>query len=686
MPDEQKDNLKDGLSSANVKEFLRLAQERFKLAAEAEMEARSQSLDDLAFSIGEQWPKDIQADRNNDGRPCLTINRLPQFIHNVVNEYRQQRPAAQINPVGDGADVDTAQILGGVVRHVETNSDAEIADDHAFDCMTRIGFGYERIITEKVDDETGEQEIYIKRIKDPFTVYMMPGCDEPDDSDAEWAFIVADLSPEEYKSKYNTSTMASWADASSIGDNSPGWATKNYIRVAEYFYCVGKGKKRKVKWALINAIEILDETDWPGKYIPIISMRGDDFYVNGKRHIAGMVRHAKDPQRMFNYWESAATEAIALAPKAPFVAAEGQLEGREEEWRQANRRNLAVLQYKPVGIGGQTAPPPQRNQVEPPIQAMSFMLKQAAEDLQATTGINDANLGKARPDESGKAVLARQKQGDLATLHFSDNAARSIRYRTRQLLDLFPKVYDTARIQRIIMPDGDVKQVVLYNGKSQSQQAQGMLSDKIKKAIDISVGRYDVTVSVGPSYQSKRQEAVASELELLKSLPPQAAMNVMDLIVKNMDWPGAQAIADRFKKMLPPQMQADDDTDPKAKVQILQAQLQQMSQQHELLTKTVNELTETLKSKQIEQQGKLDIEKLNADVKIAIAEIQTKAQDAKMRFEWEQEVWRMTHDFGMQKDQQAHEKDLAAQAAANQSAQSAQDAAQAANNGTGGAQ
>lgn len=686
MPDDPKPD-------KSVKEFLKLAQDRFKLAAEAEQATRKDSLDDVDFSIGNQWPMDIQTDRNQDGRPCLTINRCPQFIRNVVNEYRQQRPAIGVNPVGDGADTDTAQIVQGILRHIEVNSDAEVAYDHAFECMVRGGFGYYRIVTDYACDGSDEQEIFIKRIKNQFSVYMDPDCVEPDESDAKWAFIVANLSPEEYKQEYPNSDLAGWTEATSIGDNAPGWVTKDHIRVAEYFYCetnlTGKRPKRKVKWAKINAIEKLEESDWLGSYIPIVSVRGDDLDVNGKRHLAGLVRHLKDPQRMFNYWESAATETIALAPKAPWVAAEGQLEGREEEWRQSNRRNLAVLQYKGIDVAGRPVEKPSRSSVEPPIQAMSLMLRQAAEDMQATAGLNDANLGKARPDESGKAVLARQKQGDLATLHFSDNAARSMRCCARQLIDLFPKVYNTARVQRIILPDGDVKHIVIHSGQDQAQDAQGLLSDSIKKVYDISVGRYDVTASVVPSYQSKRQEAVASELELLKVLPPQAAMNVMDLIVGNMDWPGAKTMAERFKKMLPPQMQDEDDTDPKVKVQMLQAQLQAMGQQHELLTKTVNELTETLKSKQVEAANKLDIEKLKVEAQIAIAEINTKSQEAQTRLKMEQDLWAElhggAHDRALQADQQGHEKDMAAITAANQSAQSAQDAAQS-NNGAGGSQ
>lgn len=704
MPEEKK----------NTAEFISRAMERFKLATEAEAGTRKASLDDVDFSVGKQWPEDIAAQRNLDGRPCLTMNHLPQFIRQVTNEYRQQRPATKVNPVGSGSDIDTAEIFQGAIRHIEVNSDAEVADDHAFDCMVRSGFGYTRIVTEYVDDESNDQELKIKRIKNQFTVYFDPNAVEPDYSDAAWCFIIQDMPIDTYKSAHSDSKMASLSEFTSIGDSAPGWATKETIRVAEYFTVETSSKKyfyledgqkvevlpggtqavnsrdqvtRKVKWHKINAMEILDEADWPGKWIPVIPVLGEDVDVDGKRYLAGLVRNAKDAQRMYNYWNSAATERIALAPKIPWIMAEGQNEGHEKEWATANIKNYSALFYKPVSLNGSALPPPSRTTVDSQMGDFALMIRQADNDLKASIGIYDASLGQKGPEQSGKALAQRKEQGDLATLNYSDNAARSLRHRGRILLDLIPKIYDTPRLQRIINPDGSVKHVGTYNSTKTTGEPtiNGADGQALKEVYDIGVGSYDVTVSVGPSFQTKRQEAAETQTELMKALPEQAPF-FADIAVGQMDFPGAQEIAKRLKKMLPPQLQDLDDDDPEAQMQKLQMQVQQLTQQHEMLVQHLNAATEAINTKQVESDAKksivqlqeatkLTIEKAKIDADVLKAEITTKAQVASERGTMFMEVWKeihgseqddkgRAHEFGMKFMDQVHEKELSeAQAA-----------------------
>lgn len=670
----------DNDKKAKHTELLEEALERFQLVAEAESEIRSNCLDDLKFSIGEQWPMNIRSQRELDGRPCLTMDQIQQSIRQVCNEYRQQRPAVQVNPVGNDSDVDTAEILQGIVRHIEVNSDAEIAYDGAHEAVVRTGFqGSWRILTDYANDETDDQEVIIEPIKNNFSVYWQPGVPN---GKAKWAFIIADIPWEQYKDENPDSRAATLADFTSTGNSVPGWASKEYIRVAEYF-CIeeqkAEGKKRPKKqicWYKLNAIEILDEREIPGSSIPIISAYGDDLEVDGKRYVAGLVRNAKDPQRMYNYWNSAATEAIALAPKAPFMVAEGQLQGHEKEWEQANTRNLISLTYKQTDVGGKPAPVPQRNQVEPPIQAMTAMIAQASLDLKASTGLYNPSLGQREGDSSGKAIEKLQQQGDVATLNYSDNMARAMRRHGRLLLEWIREKYDVPRVQRIINPDGTIRQVVIHNGKEQAQAAQQLLTDQIRKIYDIGVGQYDVTISVGPSYQTKRQEAVSTQLNLLKTIPQELAPIGLDLIVRNMDIPQAKELADRFKKMLPPQLQDGDEGDPAVQLQKANAQLQQMGQQHQLLVQHLQEATQIINTKQVEQQGKLEtvklqeasaqtIEKMKLDAQITMAEINTKAQEASERMKWEREMWLelhgSAHEIGLQKDQQQHQQELAQQ-------------------------
>jgi hypothetical protein len=405
------EDVDDEASHANDEDILKTAKSRFQLAVEAESEIRPLALDDLKFSAGEQWPEDVKQSRELDRRPCLTINRLPQSIHQLTNDQRQNRPSIKVSPIDDKADIDTAKIYQGIIRHIEYSSDADTAYDKAFESAVRGGFGYFRIVTEYCDPMSFNQDIKIKQIRNPFTVYLDPNYQKPDGSDANWGFIVEDIPHDEYKAQYPKSKLASMEDWQSVGDQQAYWASSTTYRIAEYFYkevtetkllllsdkSVITEKEMKdelasgmwpegltvvaermsmlpsIKWCKLNGVEVLEKTDWLGRWIPIIPVLGEELDIDGKRILSGITRHAKDPQRMYNYWASAETETIALAPRAPFIGVEGQFEGHEAEWRTANVRNHAFLQYKPKSLGGVLAPPPQRNAYEPPVQAITHL-------------------------------------------------------------------------------------------------------------------------------------------------------------------------------------------------------------------------------------------------------------------------------------------------------------------------
>lgn len=678
------------MASSSDSDFLNLAHDRFKLAAQAEASLRRDALDDLEFSIGEQWPSDIKADRQVNGRPCLTVNVLPQFIKQVTNDIRQQRPAGTVNPVGGGADIDTAEILQGMVRHIEVLSDAEVADDYASDYMVRIGFGYVRLDTKENDD--GSQEICIRLIRNPFCVYLDPNSQGLDRSDGKWGFLVEDVPVSEFVAANPNSKLALKAatlnEYMSVGDMTPGWASTTgplpTIRVAEYWYFKDE-KAKTISWAKITSMDVLDreETIWDG--VPLLGVYGDDLNVNGKIHQSGLVRFAKDPQRAKNYWTSAATEMIALAPKAPYVGAVGQFKTKQRQWEQANYRNLSYLEYDMVTAGGQTAPPPERNAVEPPIQAMNQMLQMATIDLQATTRLNDANLGQSkRPDESGKAVIARQNQGHVATLDYSDNLSRMIRRRTRMILKAIPKVYTAPKVQRIVKPDSSVQQVGIFNSQNdkatEAHAAIAGIDPDIKKIYDIGMGTYDVTVSVGPSYQTKRQEAVETQMALIQADPSLIGI-IGDILVGNMDIPGAQEIAKRLKLMLPQQLQESED--PQAQQQQIMAQHAQMVQHVQILSQQLQQANQVIQTKQVENQAKMQIAqmeqmtrasivKMQEATKLAVAQMNASKDQNQSFAENEITQYKIMHDAAheqaMQTAQQAHDKEMA-QLAAQQQAQ-----------------
>lgn len=627
-------------------DILEIARERFKLAAEAESDIRRDAESDLRFSAGDQWPDEVRRDREIAQRPCLTINKIPQFIRQITNDQRQNRPSIKVFPVDDKGDIETAKVLQGLFRHIEYNSNADLAYDTAFDGAVRGGRGAFRIITDYVSPQSFDQEILIKRIRNPFTVYFDPSATEPDGSDMNFCFIVDDLTEEEFKKQFPKAEKASLEEFQSVGDDAPMWMPGDKIRIAEYFYreskemeicllsdgsVVEKSKLPKdfpqeailqtrtshvpvIKWCKLSALEVLEEREWVGQWIPVVPVIGEELDINGKLILKGVVRDAVDSQRMYNYWKSTETETIALAPKSPWVVAEGQIEGHEQTWKLANRANLAFLPYKPTTIAGQAVPPPQRQVFEPPVQAITMASREANEDIKGTTGIYDASLGARSNETSGIAIQRRNVQAQTANFHFVDNLTRSLRHAGRIIVDLIPKIYDTQRAARIIGEDGE-QEIVRLNEmfKYKGEERIFRLSD----------GKYDVVVETGPSYATKRQEAVAAMLEMTSKYP-QIAQVAGDLMVKNMEWPGAQEIAERLKKTLPPGV--IDDKNKKPLPPEVQAQMQQMDQMIQALTKQLNEAQDKLDTKAIELESKERIEmaKIQANIEIEMAKMGSK--------------------------------------------------------------
>lgn len=630
-----KENLDDD------KSILEIAKRRFLVASEAEIEIRALALEDTKFRAGEQWDESVKKAREEDQRPCLTINRLPQYIRQITNDQRQNRPSIKVNPVDDKADVETAKVLQGIIRHIEYDSNADVAYDTGFNHAATGGFGYVRVISEYCDPYSFNQQLKIKSVPNQFSVYLDPNYQEPDGSDANYGFVFIDMNKDDFKAQYPKSELSQMEDWRSLGDNDD-WIKKDSVRIAEYYYktfeeitivqlsdgliveesqlppalppeitILNKRKSLKpvVKWVKMNGIEILEKTDWVGQWIPIIPILGDQIIVDGKKILEGVIRHAKDPQRMYNYWASSETETIALAPRAPFIAAEGQLTGYEAIWKTANRKNHAYLPYKPTSINGTLVAPPQRNVFEAPVQAITNARIQSSEDIKATTGIYDASLGSRSSENSGVAIQRRNMQSQTNNFHLIDNLTRSIRHVGRILVEAIPYIYDTPQVIRIMNEDGSVEMATI----NEMFEAKGKIQGHI-----LSNGKYDVTASAGPSYQTKRQEAVASMLSFIQSYPA-AAQVIGDLLAKNMDWPGADQIAERLKKTLPPGIAEEKDQDhnqmpvpPEA-----QAQMQQMQQMIEMLTNQLNEASDTIKNKKMELESKERIEfsKMEVDLK-----------------------------------------------------------------------
>jgi len=605
------------------------AKKFLKLANDADTNNRSEALEDLKFAAGDQWPVEIQNSRNLEARPCLTINKIDAYVRQVTNQQRQQRPRIKVHGMNSQSDAKVADILTGICRHIEVNSDADHAYDNAFNYAVRMGFGYWRVKTDYVREDSFDQEIYIEPIHNPFTVYFDPNSTLPDGSDAEKCLITQVVSKEIFRKMYPDADDGTGFSQRGTGDSNAEWVMKEDIRIAEYFYTERKPDKlcllsngvkkfrselpkqdellamgvvviderasfrKEIKQIKCTAIEVLEEGIWPSKYIPIVPTYGEEFVVDNKRKKYGLVRMAKDPQRMYNFWKTALTESVALAPKAKWLLAEGQDEGHENEWAMANIKAMPVLRYKQKDIEGVPAPVPTRIQPEAPPAGIIAAADGINADMQAVLGIFDPNQ-MATGNISGKALNGQQQQIDLTNFHYYDNLTRSIKHTAKIILDLVPKIYDQARVMRIIGDDGKPDLVDINKRQSDEQGVMTILND-------VTVGEYDVVMDTGPGYNSKRIEAVNSMMPMLSADPN--LMNVAgDLIFRNMDFPGADVIADRLAAANP-LAQIDDKSPVPPQVQMQLAQSK----------KTIEELQQQLQGMQLMLKNRADVEQMKQE-------------------------------------------------------------------------
>lgn len=590
------------------------AKSRFMLVADYESFNRKEAIDDLNMLAGKNhWPADIVAQRKIDKRPVLTINKLPAFTDQVLNDSRLNKISIKIRPYGGGSTKEIAATFNGLIRSIENISDADVAYQTALEGAVNNGFGYVRVTTEFADDSSFDQEIRIRRIRNPMTVYLDHHHVEHDGRDCKWGFITEKISRAEYKARYpKLSPPVPIAGGAAADEGYSHWVMEDLVRVAEYWvkepvvkrlYLLSdkrvvdgnewdkvkddlkaaermihlepnpqdpngppievdgpapegtdypqtilnptpevvrerKVDSHKVMQYFIDGEKIITKTEWLGKYIPIVPVWGKELVIGEERHLRGLIRFAKDPMRMYNYFRTAATETVALAPKAPYIMEERQIEGHEQEWADLNTKNKPYLLYKGVaGIQGA----PQRQVITQTAIGEITESNLANDEIKATTSLFDASLGQQGNEVSGRAIFARQREGDIANFTYHDNLRRAIKYVGDILVDLIPKVYDTQR-QVMIINEDESDQLVGVN--------QVVVDAKTGEQVilnDLSQGRYKVIATTGPSFTTQRVEAAQSMMDFIR-VAPDAATLMVDLIAENQDWPGSVKIARRFKK------------------------------------------------------------------------------------------------------------------------------------------
>lgn len=594
-------------------DVIRGALDRFRQSQDGAALNRENCESDINFArMSDQWPDKIRKQREAEGRPCLTINKLNALVRHVINAARQGKPGIVVSPIDNGADVETAEIIGGIVRSIERGSNAELAYDTAVDHAVSGGMGFFRIGIEYAHDETFDLEARIERIANPMMVHWDVTSTAFDASDWEYGFISQFVHRDLFKRRYKDAEPVDFSGDNR--DHAPNWIDDDHVRIADYYLrtekqrdivmlssgqviradhlpvlakaAIGAGgldlggqlsddelvrafmdlsglaeqRRRAVTYhevvhRIISGVEVLEENPWPGSTIPIVPVWGDEVWYNGYRHFRSLVRDARDPQSMFNFWRSASTELVALAPRAPFIMEERALpeDGAEAaKWAHANARSYAYLMYR----SGANIP-----QRQPFAGVPGGVLQEslsAADDIKAITGIFDSSIGAASNETSGRAILARERQSNTANFTFIDNLNRAIKYAGRVLVDIIPAVYSARQAVRVLGEDSVEKVARLTQTGAQGFQRG---PDGGAPLYNLTVGKYDVTVKSGPSYASQREETRETLIEIMRQVPG-AAQFVGDVLLEHMDFVGSDKVAKRLKMLLPANIQQAEGVAP----------------------------------------------------------------------------------------------------------------------------
>ena len=577
--------------------------------------------EDLQFLSGKdgcQWDDKAYNLRKRKNRPALQIDKLTQYVNQVSNDIRMNTPSINVLPHSGGADLETAEIYQGLIRDIENNSSADDAYDYAVNSSIKSSIGFIRVDHRYKDNESFDQELYIERVVNPLSVYLDPTSVAPDGSDAKCAWVLEEMKVSDFQARYPD------ADIVSFDGEEKEYKLEDKITICEYFeikeepivlakledgsvveFAEGSplnvvdtrdATKPIVYRYHMSGAEILKETTFPGKYIPIVPVYGEEAWIDGERHLQSLIRKAKDPQRRYNFWASTEAELLQKAPKATIIAVGGTTENYADDYKDPD--NAIVLRYDQTDAKGNPAPAPQLNQGPGVPSGIVNAMIQAGEDIKATLGLYDAFIGQRSNETSGVAIKERKMEGDRAVYHYGDNLVRSITQLGRVIVSAIPAIYSEPRIVSIIGKEEDSDTVGINGALVEGQERPYFLTE----------GQYNVVVTTGASYATMRQEAAEFFQQVIQS-QPQLMQVAGDLMFKYMDFPGAQALSERIKKTIPPQLLEDSGEDP---------QVMALQQENEAL-------------KQQLQAASLQVEDKQAELQIKAQDTAVKAQDAQSK-------------------------------------------------------
>jgi hypothetical protein len=643
--DTQAEDTKEDTREDNRDEkLLERVKRRFKYMSSADDQNRQDAMEDLKFVNvpGAQWDDKMKQERGN--RPCYEFNKLRVTGKRVINDIRANRPQGKVRGY-EGGDKDIAEIYEGLIRNLWNVSDGDTVVDYATEYQVNAGMGCWRVSTEYGDDNMFEQDIVLQTIQNPFCLYADPGCKDSLKRDAEDWILTEKISFKTYEKRFPKEKKFSFEELEFDDDD---WIDEESVRIAEYWYkepaekelwqlqdgtvvdsttdegqAIAKDPQQiaenpvvktrsvvydKIMWCIASGSKIIEgPSEWAGKLFPFVMIYGEYLVIDGKTVWWGLPRFAKDAQRAYNVARTNISESTAQIPKTYFWATAEQAAGLETQWAEAHKKNYPFMLYNP---DSKAPGPPQRMGAADIPVALIQESQIASDEIKAVTGIFDASMGNRGNETSGRAIYARQQQGEIATFNYQDNVAKGIRRTYEILIDLIPNVYDTERELRILGSDGseDYKRV--------NQVVFDPATGKSMRINDLGQGRYDVTVTVGPNFSTRRQEASEIYGQLAQQFPDLMPI-AGDLVFKSMDLPYSEDIAERIQTMLPPQIQELMNQEAP-----IPPEVQQMMQKAERAMQEVQQYGALVQDAAAELEGEKALnEKQKAEIKTELANV-----------------------------------------------------------------
>lgn len=618
----------------SVEEYLKDARDNYALDLEADDDNRKAALEDKKFVAGDQW--DAQVLQQRQGLPNLVINTMPQFTAQLVGDWRENRNAVKVLP-GESGDKAIADVRSDLIRSIQTKCRADRVYDNAFESTIQCGDGAFRVAVQYATDDVFDQEIAVLPIDDCLSVVWDRLSIDPTARDAKRCFVEDTMPSKEFKRQWPETSVTSVSGTEKTMLKNSGWLSDSTVRVTEHWRMIERkrflglfedgsihviegsnldelmdkhGQMQRsriapVRFAQMHLITGSDILAGPYEYrlnrLPIVRMSGRTVSLGDKRVRYGLVRFMKDAARLRNFWRSVAAEQLGYAPKAQWLAPESAVEGREDQFRKAHLSRDPLLVYNDDA----TAPP---ERIQPP-QMQTALLQEAqinTQDMKDVTGIHDASLGIRSNETSGRAIMARQREGDVASLTYYDNGNAAILEAGDIMNQLIPQIYDGTRIIRIIGEDESTKLVKINDPMD-------------PESPDLSTGNYDVAIATGASYTTRRVEAAQAMMEAIQVFP-QLMEIAGDIVVKAQDWPGSEELSERLRKTIPPQLLSEKEKQEQGEqgvdmqqIMQAQAQAQEMMQQAQQKLAQLEQENLTLKTKAAIEAAKLEVEKFRAE-------------------------------------------------------------------------